>query len=397
MTDPIFSASAKKNTQAIQFVLLMGGVSFFADITYEGARSITGPFFAVLGAHAALVGFVAGFGEFVGYALRLGSGYLVDKTKRHWSLMFVGYFCNLLVVPLLAIASNAGVAAMLIIVERLGKGIRIPARDAMLSYAGQSVGMGKSFGIHEAMDKLGATLGPLIVAALVLSTNGYRASFAALLVPAILALLFLGYTYRQFPRVDDLDLQSQQAGPMPFHYDRLFLIYLLGAGLVGAGYADFALIAYHLEKVRLFSPVWIPLIYALIMGVSSLTSPFLGRLYDCYGAIILLIVMGFSILAVPFLFLGGPMVVVCGAVLWGLGMSGLGPVMRAIVAHLVVSQHRGSAYGIFNLVFGLFWFVGSVIMGFLYDYSILALVIFSVFLQLLALPCFWKAKRALLL
>lgn len=395
MTIHFFSLFSKHKTKAMKFVVVMGFVSLFADVTYEGARSITGPFLATLGAHAALVGFVAGLGELIGYTLRLASGYFVDKTGRHWTMMFVGYFCNLLAVPLLALTSNAWIASALIIAERLGKGIRIPARDAMLSYAGQSVGMGKAFGIHEAMDKLGAMLGPLLVAGLIFLTQGYRASFAALLIPAILALLLLDSAHRQFPHPHDLDPQYRKVELKSFQHKRLFWIYLIGAGLVGAGYADFALIAYHLGKAAVFSPVWVPLIYALIMGVSSLSSPFLGHLYDRYGMVILVLVTLLSILAVPLLFLGGQVAVICGAVLWGLGMSGIGPVMRAVVAQMISPQRRGSAYGLFNLVFGLFWFLGSVIMGFLYDYSVPALVIFSVLLQTAALPCFWRAKRAL--
>ena len=120
-------------------------VSLLADITYEGARSITGPYLAILGANAAVVGFVAGFGELVGYGLRLVSGYLADRTGKYWTITIVGYAINLLAVPLLALADQWWLAALLIIIERMGKGMRVPSRDAMLSHAGHRMGMGWAF------------------------------------------------------------------------------------------------------------------------------------------------------------------------------------------------------------------------------------------------------------
>ena len=137
---------------ALKFIILLGIVSLFADMTYEGARSITGPYLALLGASAAVVGFVAGFGELVGYALRLVSGYMADKTRRYWAMTIIGYAVNLLAVPLLALAGNWPMAAILLIAERMGKAIRTPPRDVMLSHAASQVGRGWGFGLHEAMD-----------------------------------------------------------------------------------------------------------------------------------------------------------------------------------------------------------------------------------------------------
>src|SRR5579863_5442011 len=176
---------------ALKFVLLISVVSLFADMTYEGARSITGPYLATLGANAAIVGFVAGFGEFIGYALRIVSGYLADRTGKYWTITIIGYICNLLAVPLLALAGHWWLAAVLIIMERLGKAIRVPARDAMLSHAGQKMGMGWVFGLHEAIDQVGAMLGPLLVVAILYFKGSYQLGFAMLLIPALLALITL--------------------------------------------------------------------------------------------------------------------------------------------------------------------------------------------------------------
>ena len=169
---------------AIKFVVLIGVVSLFSDFTYEGARSITGPFLAVLGASATAVGVIAGFGELIGYALRLASGYFADKTKKYWTLVFLGYGLNLLAVPLLALAGHWPIAAALIVAERMGKAIRTPARDVMLSCASDQIGRGWGFGLHQALDQTGAVLGPLAVAAVLYYKGGYETGFALLLIPA---------------------------------------------------------------------------------------------------------------------------------------------------------------------------------------------------------------------
>src|SRR6266496_1831603 len=194
--DAIVEAPSKPRTRsldvakgtALKFVVLLGVVSLFADMTYEGARSITGPHRAVLGASATVVGLVAGFGELIGYGLRLVSGYLSDRTGRYWAITLVGYAVNMLAVPLLALAGNWEIAALLIIAERTGKAIRTPARDAMLAHATTEMGRGWGFGLHEAMDQTGALIGPLLVALVLHGTGSYRNSFAMLLAPAVLSL-----------------------------------------------------------------------------------------------------------------------------------------------------------------------------------------------------------------
>src|SRR5262249_27226269 len=131
---------------ALRFVLLLGVVSLFGDMTYEGARSITGPYLGTLGATAAVVGVVAGAGELVGYALRFVSGLFADRTHRYWATTIVGYAINLFSVPLLALSGSWPAAAGLIITERAGRAIRKPAGDAMLSHAGSVIGHGWAFG-----------------------------------------------------------------------------------------------------------------------------------------------------------------------------------------------------------------------------------------------------------
>ena len=369
---------------AFTFIILLGLVSLFADMTYEGARSITGPYLAVLGANAAIVGFVSGFGELIGYVLRIVSGYLADRTGKYWTITIVGYVCNLFAVPLLALAGHWWLAAVLMITERIGKALRVPSRDAMLSHAGNQMGMGWAFGLHEALDQTGAMIGPLIIAVALYFKEGYQFSFAILLIPALLALSTLLYARWLYPRPQDLEIEQNNLNSVGM--DKSFWFYVAGAALVAAGYADFPLIAYHFQKTALLSPIWIPVSYSIAMGANTLSAPLLGHLYDRKGFIILIGVTLLSCLFAPLVFLGDFNFALLGVILWSIGVGAHESLMRAIVAHMIPKEKRGSAYGIFNTGFGIFWFLGSVSMGILYDISILALVVFSVIIQLLAIP-----------
>jgi len=376
---------------ALQFVILLSMVSLFADITYEGARSITGPYLAILGANAVVVGFVAGFGEFAGYALRIVSGYLADRTGKYWAITIIGYICNLLAVPLLALAGHWWIAAVLMIFERTGKAIRVPPRDAMLSHAGQKMGMGWVFGLHEAIDQIGAMLGPLIVAFVLYINGGYKESFAVLLIPALIALSILAFARKLYPEPQSLEVQRDNLKAEGMNSS--FWLYLVGASLIAAGYADFPLIAYHFQKTALLSPIWIPISYAIAMGLNSLSAPLFGHLYDRKGFVILIVVSIVSCLFAPLVFLGNATAAFFGIALWSIGVGTHESLMRAIVANMVPMKKRGSAYGIFNTGYGICWFLGSFLMGALYDFSILSLVIFSIFIQLLAVPILWMVMK----
>jgi MFS family permease len=376
---------------ALRFVILLGAVSLFADITYEGARSITGPFLAVLGASATVVGIVSGFGELIGYGLRLVSGYISDRTGKYWTITLLGYGVNLLAVPLLALAGRWEIAAFLMITERLGKAIRTPARDAMLSHATKEIGRGWGFGLHEAMDQIGAVLGPLIVSSVLYFRGGYQTGFGILFIPALLALSVLLMARLLYPRPRDLEAVSVKLEGKGF--PRVFWLYLLAIAFVAAGYADFPLIAYHFKKVSIASDDWIPIFYAVAMGIDALSALFFGHLFDRIGISILIVVSFLSSLFAPLVFLGGFDFALLGMSLWGVGMGAQESIMRAAVAGMVPINKRGSAYGIFNTGYGVFWFLGSVLMGVLYDKSIFSLIIFSVVMQLASVPLFFVIKK----
>jgi predicted MFS family arabinose efflux permease len=238
-------------------VVLLGLVSLLADVTYEGARSITGPYLSLLGASAAAVGLVAGAGELIGYALRLASGVLADRTRRYWLLTIAGYTLNLAAVPLLALAGRWEIAAALMVAERTGKAIRTPARDAMLAHATKTLGRGWGFGLHEAMDQIGALAGPLLVAAALARSGSYRNGFAWLAIPAALALVALLIAWRTLPRPEELE---PRGGSLEGRFlPRAFWLYAGACGLMAAGFVDFPLIAYHLTRATQTPDVSIPL------------------------------------------------------------------------------------------------------------------------------------------
>lgn len=384
---------------AFQFIVLLGIVSLFGDITYEGARSVTGPYLAILGASAGIVGFVAGIGEFIGYALRLVSGYLSDRTKAYWPITIIGY--GLLVsIPLLAFAGYWQVAALLIVLERTGKGIRTPARDAILSHATKQVGRGFGFGIHEAIDQIGAIIGPLIFSAVFLFQGGYREGFTILWIPAFLCVAILLVARRKVPSPEKLetpDGTSRQNIKGKRSLPRVFWSYALFSFLSVAGFANFQLISYHFKVQSVVSDVQIPVFYAIAMGVDALVALIIGKTYDKIGLVSLITIPVLSLPIPFFAFSHSYSLAVTSIVLWGAVMGVHETIMRAAIADLAPIEHRGFAYGIFNTVYGASWFFGSALMGLLYDVSIGYLIIFVVAMEVASLPVFFLVKKEVLL
>ena len=379
-----------KHRTALRFVLLIGVLSFFADFTYEGARSVYGPFLAGLAASATVVSVVTGFGEFAGYGFRLVSGRWADRTGNFWMIAIIGYFVQLLAVPALALARSWPTAAALIILERFGRATRNPPRDAMLSHAGSEIGFGWAFGVHEAMDQFGALFGPLLVAGILAWRGSYRLAFAALLIPMTICLTLVLIAHHIYPRPHDLEVKTGDVKSQGL--PRAFWTYLIGASLVAAGFADFPLIAFHFTRAASVPKDLVPVAYAIAMGVSGAGSLVLGRCFDRFGVTILIPLTLLAAAFAPLVFLGGLWPALGGAALWGLGMGVHESIIPAVVAPMVPADRRASAYGLFTAGYGIFWFIGSAIMGILYDRSITATIVFCVLTQLAAVPFFIKVK-----
>jgi MFS family permease len=372
--------------RAIIFIVFLGIVSLFGDMTYEGARSITGPFLGALGVSATTIGIVAGFGELLGYGFRFLSGYLGDRTGRYWAVTIVGYMLNLFAVPLLAVAGEWRIAVVLIVMERIGRGIRSPVRDAMLSHAASQTGLGWGFGLHQALDQLGAVLGPVIVGGVLLAGSGYQAAFGWLLIPAVLSMAVLFGARYLFPRPHDFEL-----APPPLNGEALraaFWISIGAVAFIAAGYADFSLIAYHFAKAEVMPATWIPIVYAIAMAVDGAGALALGSLFDRIGIRTMALATVVSAAAAPLVFLGNMPTAAVGMACWGLGTGAQDSIMRATIARLAPQQRRGTAFGIMNAVYGAAWFAGSVLLGVLYDRSIWGVAIASTLLQLAAVPIF---------
>ena len=377
---------------ALRFVMVIGILSLFADFTYEGARSVLGPYFALLGATATIIGFVSGAGELLGYGLRLVSGRLADDTRQFWPIIIVGYVLQMSVVPLLALTTRWEWAALLVILERVGKAIRNPPRDVLLSHAAkQAGGFGLAFGIHEALDQFGAMLGPLAVAAVLGWKGSYHLAFAALAIPAAinLALVLLARVLYPQPHMDVVSNRLDAERRLPGH----FWIYLAGAGLVAVGFADYPLLAYQFSRSGSVPKDWIPLFYAIAMGVSGTGALVLGRLFDRYGFRLLIGLTIATLLYAPLALMGGFWTALVGTALWGLGMGVHEALIPAAVAPMVPESRRASAFGLFTAAYGMAWFAGSAVIGVLIDRSLTTAVIFCVVSEIAALPLLVATAR----
>ncbi len=397
---------------ALVFILLFSVVSLLSDMTHEGAASIRGAYLSLLGASAATIGFVSGFGELVGYSLRFLFGKLADKSKRYWLLTIIGYTVDVLAVPALALVGEHGwiFAAGLIIVERMGKAIKKPAKNTLISFAASQEGAGKSFALEEMLDQIGAFLGPVLLYVVMLfKTDGttfqiYSFCFAILLVPALATLGMLFFTKRKFPHPEHFE--PEPTAYVPFKLDRKFLLYLGGISLFAFGFIDYSLIVMHVsrtfisvsaslsETTSLVNSGTLPLLYAGAMLVDAAAAMVFGLLYDKKGARVLILSTAlsapFAILVFGLQSIGALLV---GVAMWGVGMGAQESILKAAVAGIVPKASRATGYGIFECVFGVFWFLGSWLLGALYDWSIPAMIAVSVGAQVAAIPLYYFSSK----
>ena len=386
----------RKMSAAMTFIVLFGVVSLFSDMTHESANSIRGAFLSLAGASAAVIGFVSGLGELVGYGLRYVFGWLTDRTRRYWPMVLFGYALDVVAVPALALVGRHGwvLACALLIVQRLGKAIKKPAKDTVMSFAATQEGVGKSFAIQELLDQIGAVLGPVLLYLIMLfqrrddAFSDYRTCFAFLAIPGAITLLLLWLTYKRFPHPENFEPELKEY--VPFHVSKRFVVYILGISLFAFGFADYSLIVMHFSRQHLFTAAVLPLLYALAMLTDAASAFVFGWMYDRHARLSLVLS---TLVAAPFAvfaFLGGGVgSAVFGVVLWGIGMGAQESILKAAVATMVPKRSRATGYGIFECCFGTAWFLGSWLLGVLYDQSLTAMVIVSVVVQLLAAIMFW--------
>ena len=402
----------KRISQAMLFIIFFGIVSLFSDMTHEGASSIRGAYFTILGASAGAIGFVSGLGELIGYSMRYVFGRIADKRKNYWFMTIFGYVIDVLAVPALALVGENGwiAAAILLIIQRMGKAIKKPAKDTIMSFAASQEGVGKSFGIQEMLDQIGAFLGPVLLYLVMLfKTTGttfeiYSTCFAILAIPGAITIIMLLVTRRKFPNPENFEPEAKEF--VPFEMKKSFKYYIVGISLFAFGFIDYSLVIMHIsrnftsiagglaETSSIINSGTIPLLYAGAMLVDAVAALIFGYMYDKKGVKVLVLSTIISAPFSAFVFMGKsvPMVLV-GVVLWGIGMGAQESILKAAVTTMVPKSSRATGYGIFECSFGIFWFLGSWILGVLYDVSVPVMVVVSVAAQLLAIPFYLSSSK----
>ena len=360
------------------FVVAFGFVSLLADMVYEGARSIIGPYLATLGASATVVGVVAGAGEFIGYGLRVFTGYAVGRTRRYWTWTILGYALTVLSVPLIGVTGVLTPALILYGTERLGKAVRSPAKDTLLSYAAAKTGRGSAFGVHQALDQTGALLGPLLLAAILSWHDGdYRLAFGILAVPGVVLLGLLIWLRSRVPDPRDYEVSADDPGPVLTPaaasiarpgLPRTFWQYVATVALLSAGVASFPLLAFHALHQHLAADATIPLLFAVAMAVDGVSGFLVGRLYDTYGPRVLLAVPVAAALS-AMAFTTNLVLLWVGVAIWGVVNGVLDSTVKAVVSDLVPSTSRAPAFGWLALVRGLGLLVAGAALGVAYEQS----------------------------
>lgn len=402
----------KHMSQAMSFLILFGVVSLFSDMTHEGASSIRGAYLSIMGASAGAIGFFSGLGELVGYSMRYVFGKLTDKTRRYWPITITGYVLDVMAVPALALVGENGWiwACLLLVVQRMGKAIKKPAKDTLMSFAASQEGVGKSFGLQELLDQIGAFLGPMLLYLVMLfRTDGYTFRtyafcFAVLAVPGAVTIILLLFTRRKFPNPDQFEPQPEEHAP--FRLKKSFVLYIAGISCFAFGFIDYSLIIMHVQNVyaglaanmaetsSLVTQGTLPLLYAGAMLVDAIAALVFGHLYDKIGVKALMISTLLSSVFAVFVFsIQSAAALLLGVGLWGVGMGAQESILKAVVTSMVPKDCRATGYGVFECSFGVFWFLGSWIMGVLYDLSIPAMVAASVAAQLAAVPFYLASDR----
>jgi MFS family permease len=372
---------------AWRFVTTFGVISLLADIVYEGARSITGPLLASLGATAFVVGVITGVGEAAALILRLVSGPLTDRTGRFWAWTISGYFLTVITVPFLGVVGVLWAASALIIAERVGKAVRSPAKDTLLSHAAAVTGRGRGFAVHEAMDQVGALAGPLAVAGMLYVFGGdYGPTMALLAIPGIGVLALLWWLRARVPEPARYEIQSvaPTKSAAPARFPRAFWIYSGFSAATMIGFTTFAVMSFHQVSRGLLSAGWVPVVYAAAMAADAVAALLTGWAYDRIGGRVLAVLPVLAATVPVLAFSDHLRLVVIGALVWGAAVGIQESTLRAVVADLVAPPRRATAYGVYAAVVGVATAIGGALTGLLYSKSVALLIVVVIAVQVVA-------------
>jgi MFS family permease len=351
-------------------VTALGLVSFFTDFSTEMVMGIL-PFFIVstLGASRALLGAIEGSAELTSYAVRTVSGSWSDLTGRRKVFVLAGYAASTASKPFFSAASNWFDAFLIRTSDRIGKGIRSAPRDALIADSVPESRVGRAFGLHRSIDQLGAIVGPMSAFALLWFVD-IRGVFLASLIPGIVALIILIFF------VKEITVRRRSKQPTIFgnigllvRSNKPLVFLLIVAGIFSLGAFNFSFILLRASDLGIDEP-FIPIVYAAINVTHAAIGIPSGILADKIGKEKVLII-GYLVFLTSTLL----MVALSNNALYAYILAGVfglyagisETVQRAVIPKYVVSELRGTAFGLYNLVVGVCFFASNVTFGFLWD------------------------------
>jgi MFS family permease len=343
-------------------------------MVYEGARSVGGSYIEELQGPS-IASAIAASGDFIGYGLRFVSAVIATylaSSLAFWGFTILGYAMTATAIPLLAYAGSWEYATLLYLVERVGKGLRAPVRDVVLAEVTEDIGRGKGFGIHELMDQMGAVAGPLLVA-LMISFYSYRLAFLALAAPGAISIALVVTAFALYPKLKSLEVSRPRISFRGL--GRKFYVYTLATILLSLGYVHWMNVSYFLKYWNVLGDADIALAYMVAMLTDAVIAVPIGVLYDKIKFKSLYLAP-LSALASAILFIYTPTLMGAGevtariatyamAALWGITMGCFETIMRASIADLLPPEKRALGYGVYGLVYGVSWTIGSFIYAYL--------------------------------
>jgi len=375
-------------------IMLMGVVSMLGDIVYESGRGIAPDYLYFLGASALFVGLTSGIGELVGYGIRLVSGPLADRSRAYWLFIFLGYGL-ILAIPMMGLTNSIWLVAALVIAERLGKALRSPSRDAVVSVVSKGMGSGKAFGLHEFIDQIGAVAGPAFLGLMMMWTaNNFSLSLQSLFPFYLLMMAVLYLTYRRIRgTVEEIRRQSTTTNEK---LSKGFWMYSGAVLMNTVGLMPIALILFNGAKMlESGGQLWlVPFLYVVVQLVDAPMALVSGWIYDKVGIKFLAIPFALSVLPLAFQSLVGLPGVILACISYGLVLGMQESTYRAAVTDIVPLGRKGSAYGFFNVMLGAGTFVSGITFGYMLDASVSPLLMlgFVVVAQIIAIALLLGAR-----